>query len=197
MAEWRGWISAFQSIWIKLSITVAYYNNKTGAVETWSRPGDQACAAQPAQHGAFQRGGIVARGVVARQQQAGQGGLLRRAEQVGRAAEGGALFGDDPGPLRQVGDAEFLAQLRDDLLRQLFLRQFLVDALRADDGCEQAVLPGDPALVEQPLAEAPVQPDHRVRQGDVRGIFQVHGIDRLVFQAVDLRDGVFERRDGA
>ena len=55
-----------------------------------------------------------------------------------------------------------------------------MDAFRADHGGEQAVLSSDTSLVEQPLAVALVQAEHGVGQGDVSGILQIHGIDRLV-----------------
>ena len=78
-------------------------------------------AAQAALHRAFQRGGVVAGGVVARQQQAGQGGLLRRALQIRCTAEGGALFRDDLDPRGRCTDAEFLMQFGDHPLCQLGL----------------------------------------------------------------------------
>lgn len=68
---------------------------------------------QPAHHRTFKCSRIIARRVIACEQQVWEGSLLRWAMQVRRAAEGGALLRDDLEPLRLLLDAEFFAQFGD------------------------------------------------------------------------------------
>ena len=53
-----------------------------------------------AAHRAFYRGRVVTGDVIARQQQAGQGGMHRGTRKPGRAGEGRTLLDDDAAPAR-------------------------------------------------------------------------------------------------
>jgi hypothetical protein len=72
--------------------------------------------------------------------------------------------------------------------------QFLVRSFRADDGGDEAMMPRNLPLVEQPLREAAVETKHGVRQTYLFRILQVHGVDGLEGQCVDLCDDRRELR---
>src|SRR5512134_589170 len=146
-------------------------------------------------HRRFDGAGVIARDVIAGQEEVAQRCARLRAPEPGRAGEGRALFVDHAMPRRIRQGPELLLQLLVDEARKLVVGEVLVRALRADDGGDDAALTRERAPVERPLQQPAVEAEHGRRQNSLRRIAQVDRVDWLVGESLHRFRSFGQRRN--